>query len=146
MGKLLNRVNISCNYNISHEDKRFHCFISANIAFYIETNHLISTINQITGFYMKYNTGQKWLKDNTSKVIALQILLYFKSLHSFKKKHSVTDVSATTRIFFFFMEIFCPAIFRKYSRRSLHIDCIVLHNVTFLISFLKKSGTRLKDT
>ena len=111
MGKLLNRVKISCNYNISHEDKRFHCFISANIAFYIETNHLISTINQITGFYMKYNTGQKWLKDNTSKVIALQILLYFKSLHSFKKKHSVTDVSATTRIFFFLWKFFVQLYF-----------------------------------
>ena len=32
-----------------------------NIAFYVETNHLIFTPNQMTGFYMEFNTGLKWV-------------------------------------------------------------------------------------
>ena len=32
-----------------------------SVAFHIETSHLISSANQITGFSMKYNTGQKWV-------------------------------------------------------------------------------------
>ena len=43
-----------------------------------QTNHLISSINQITGLYIKCNTGLKQVKKNTSKVIALQYLLRFK--------------------------------------------------------------------
>ena len=30
-------------------------------AFHIDTSHLICTLNQMTGFYMKYNTGLKWV-------------------------------------------------------------------------------------
>ena len=30
-----------------------------NVAFHIETSHLICSANQITGFYMKCNTGLK---------------------------------------------------------------------------------------
>ena len=32
------------------------------VAFHIETSHLICTANQVTGFYMEYNTGLKWVK------------------------------------------------------------------------------------
>ena len=34
----------------------------SNVAFHIETSHLICTTNQKTGFYLKYNTGLKWVK------------------------------------------------------------------------------------
>ena len=30
---------------------------------YIETSHLIYNVKQMTGFYMKRNTGLKWLKE-----------------------------------------------------------------------------------
>ena len=33
-----------------------------NVTFHIETNHLIYGENQLTGFYMEYNTGLKWVK------------------------------------------------------------------------------------
>ena len=32
-----------------------------SIAFHIETSHLICKANQMTGFYMKYKTGLKWV-------------------------------------------------------------------------------------
>ena len=31
-----------------------------SVAFHIETRHLICTANQMTGFYMKCNTGLEW--------------------------------------------------------------------------------------
>ena len=31
------------------------------VAFHVETSHLIYTENQMTGFYMKYNSGLKWV-------------------------------------------------------------------------------------
>ena len=36
-----------------------------NVTFHIETNHLIYGENQLTGFYMEYNTGLKWSNNNT---------------------------------------------------------------------------------
>ena len=33
-----------------------------SVTFRIETSHLICTANQMTGFYMKCNTGLKWVK------------------------------------------------------------------------------------
>ena len=33
-----------------------------SVAFHIETSHLICCANQMTGFYMKRNTGLKWVK------------------------------------------------------------------------------------
>ena len=32
------------------------------VAFLIETSHLIYTANQMTGFYLEYDTGLKWIK------------------------------------------------------------------------------------
>ena len=34
----------------------------STVTFHIETNHLICTANQMTGFYMKCKTGVKWVK------------------------------------------------------------------------------------
>ena len=31
------------------------------VAFFIETNNLICNVKQMTGFYMKYNTGLKYV-------------------------------------------------------------------------------------
>ena len=36
----------------------------AIVAFYTETSHLIQRANQMTGFYIKYNTGLKWVNKN----------------------------------------------------------------------------------
>ena len=36
-------------------------FFKPVLRFIIETSHLIFTGNQITGFYMKYKTGLKWV-------------------------------------------------------------------------------------
>ena len=33
-----------------------------SVAFHIETSHLICKAKQMTGFYMKCNTGLKWVK------------------------------------------------------------------------------------
>ena len=33
----------------------------STVTFYIETSHLICIANQMTGFYMKCNTGMKWV-------------------------------------------------------------------------------------
>ena len=33
-----------------------------NVVSHIETSHLICTVIQMTGFYMKCNTGLKWVK------------------------------------------------------------------------------------
>ena len=35
--------------------------LQASVAFHIEPSHLICTANQMTGFYMKYDTGLKWI-------------------------------------------------------------------------------------
>ena len=41
---------------------------SPSVAFHIETSHLICTANQMTGLYMKCNTGLKWVKYFTSQL------------------------------------------------------------------------------
>ena len=37
-----------------------------SVAFYIETSHWICSVNQMTGFYMKCNTGLKCVNDQKS--------------------------------------------------------------------------------
>ena len=34
-----------------------------SVAFHLETSRLTCTTNQMTGFYMKYNTGLKWVNE-----------------------------------------------------------------------------------
>ena len=34
----------------------------SGVAFHIETSHLFCSAKKMTGFYVKHNTGQKWLK------------------------------------------------------------------------------------
>ena len=36
-------------------------YFQLNVAFYVQTSHLICTANQMTGFYMECNTGLKWV-------------------------------------------------------------------------------------
>ena len=38
--------------------------LEAIVAFYTETSHLIQRAKQMTGFYIKYNTGLKWVNKN----------------------------------------------------------------------------------
>ena len=42
--------------------KKFTDPFKSNIALYMETNHLLSTISQLTGFYMKCNSRMSGLK------------------------------------------------------------------------------------
>ena len=44
-----------------HSLKQFNPF-QPSIAFHIETSHLFCRANQVTGFYIKHNTGLKWVK------------------------------------------------------------------------------------
>ena len=39
-----------------------------SVGFYLETIHLIDSANQVTGFYIKSNTGPKWVKLHHSVV------------------------------------------------------------------------------
>ena len=88
----------------------------SNIAFYMETNHLISTISQLTGFYMKCNSRLKGLKAIRLKLFPCNNYCIL-SLCGFKKQQPVKGVPATT--FSFSTETFCPAIFQKYLRKLL---------------------------
>ena len=38
-----------------------------SVSYHIETSYLICAENQMTGFYMKYNTGLKWVKGGCIK-------------------------------------------------------------------------------
>ena len=42
-----------------------------SVAFHEETNHLICTENQMAGFYMKCNIGQKWVKVANILIMAM---------------------------------------------------------------------------
>ena len=46
-------MNISAHFNP----------FQPSVAFHIKTNHLIFNANQMTGFFMKWNTGLKWDND-----------------------------------------------------------------------------------
>ena len=39
----------------------------SSVAFHIKSSHLICTGNQMTGFYMKGNTGLKWIQVAVTK-------------------------------------------------------------------------------
>ena len=88
----------------------------SNIAFYMETNHLISTIIHLTGFCMKCNSRLKGLKAIRLKLFPCNNCCIL-SFCSFKKQQSVTGVPATA--FYFSTETFCAAIFQKYLRKLL---------------------------
>ena len=45
----------------SKHDPRKYFSLQPNVAFHIETSHLIYTANQMTGLYMKCNGGLKWV-------------------------------------------------------------------------------------
>ena len=88
-----------------------------NIAFYMETNDLISTISQLTGFYMKCNSRLNGLKSIRLKLFSCNNCCIL-SLCCFKKEQSVVGVELQV-CFPFSMKNFCAALFRKYSRRLL---------------------------
>ena len=48
-----------------------------SIVFHTETSHLIYTVNQITGFYMKCNTGLKWVNYQIDWLTVLMLSLVF---------------------------------------------------------------------
>ena len=41
-----------------------------SFAFHIETSHLVCTTNQVTGFYMKCNTGLQWVNVSVRDMLA----------------------------------------------------------------------------
>ena len=44
-----------------HGPRKYFNLSQPSVAFHIETSHLIYTANQMTGFYMKCNSGFKWV-------------------------------------------------------------------------------------
>ena len=53
--------------------------IQPSVAFHIETRHLICSANQMTGFYMRCNTGLKWVNWGIPKkrfCLAIVLLFY----------------------------------------------------------------------
>ena len=44
-----------------HDSRKYFNPAQSSVAFHIETSHLIYTANQVTGFYMKCNSGLKWV-------------------------------------------------------------------------------------
>ena len=49
--------------------------LQPRVAFHIVTSHLTCSANQMTGFYIKCNTGLKWLSQATGVVNKLLITL-----------------------------------------------------------------------
>ena len=48
-----------------------------SIVFHTETSHLSYTVNQITGFYMKCNTGLKWVNYQIDWLTVVMLSLVF---------------------------------------------------------------------
>ena len=44
-----------------HDSRKYFNLPQSSVAFHIETGHLIYTANQMTGFYMKCNSGLEWV-------------------------------------------------------------------------------------
>ena len=74
-------TNTKCNAStdsvtLQHDANRpLVCLFQPSVAFHIETSQLICTTNQMTDFYMKYNTGLKLVK-NTWLAIVLDLLQF----------------------------------------------------------------------
>ena len=45
------------------------------VTFHVETSHLICTANQMTGFYVKFNTRLKWGKLKGKRKLTKKIFL-----------------------------------------------------------------------
>ena len=55
-----------CDFSFIHIASSQHfCFHKSSfhpsVAFHVETSHLICLVNQMTDFYMRYNTGLMWV-------------------------------------------------------------------------------------
>ena len=48
----------------------------SSVAFHVEISHLICTINQTTGFYMKYNSALKWVKECHKQLFVYERKVY----------------------------------------------------------------------
>ena len=49
-----------------------HNSFQPTVAFHLETSHLTCIANQMTGFYMEFNTGLKWVNlTQTYKVLQI---------------------------------------------------------------------------
>ena len=57
-------INFSATFLIKcskHDLRKYFNPSQPSVVFHIQTNHLIYTGNQMTGFYMKCNSGLKWV-------------------------------------------------------------------------------------
>ena len=61
---MLDKVYIFTTQELNLSYKHFDCInpFRTSVAFHMETRHLIRFANQMTSFYMKYNTELKWVK------------------------------------------------------------------------------------
>ena len=58
-----------------------------SIAFHIEISHLVSVTNQMTGFYMKCNTGREWGNPPIHCRNIIKHLKFWFSLYYFEMSH-----------------------------------------------------------
>ena len=65
-------LHLSCRWDLSYQRHRIKSF-QQNVAFRLETNHLISIANRMTGLFMKCNTSLKWVKQSEELIKLLKI-------------------------------------------------------------------------
>ena len=67
---------------------RVKCFLfnqfQPSVALHIEIDHLICRVNQRTGFYMKCNTGLKWIKEISFLISKLNQMELKIQIHTFR--------------------------------------------------------------
>ena len=65
-----------------------------SVVLHIEISHLICTANQMAGFYVKCNTGLKWIKQATSVLPNITLIAKITHLKIWKYLLNVTKVEA----------------------------------------------------
>ena len=75
-----------------------------SVAFHTETSHLICSVSQMTGFYMKYNPDLKWIN------MAVTYALKYSSTKNFRK---MSKKKTATELLFNKEETFSVSIFTK---------------------------------
>ena len=80
--KPANWFSVQINWMVSMLEKHLMWKRSINsfqpsVALHIETSHLVCPANQMTGFYMKCNTGLKWVKMISCQLLTRMIPQHF---------------------------------------------------------------------
>ena len=60
---VLRFISLSCNFRKFYITSILFNPFQPSVVFHIKTSHLFCSAKQMTGFYMKHNTGLKWVKN-----------------------------------------------------------------------------------